>query len=102
MNRKQKRRAKRLEKKKKRTATKQYRGLEKREKKHVSDIAFRISFSATLMAMKDLYPEVDFDMVLLTHRVNSILNEFVAIGNEELEVLMEVCKDEFDINVKGL
>lgn len=101
MNKKEKKRIKRM-KKKARDKTKQVRMLTKKEKRRTSDLAFRISFSATLMAFKDLYPEVDVDMIQLTNRINDILGEFASIGNKELDVLLEVCKDEFQVDIRGL
>jgi len=101
MNRKEKRRLKKI-KNERRAKTKEKRMLTKYEKRKTSDLSFRISFSVTLMAFKDLYPEVDFDMTKIIHRVNDILSEFVTIGNKELDMLLEVCKDEFEVNIKGL
>ena len=72
------------------------------EKKRISDLAFRISFSTLLMAIRDLYPEVDIDTQKVIWRMNDILNEFNTVGNRQVDMLMDVVKDEFEVNVRKL
>lgn len=101
MNRKEKRRLKR-QKKKQRTATKEVRMMERREQKRISDLAFGISFASTLMAIRDLNPDIKIEVADVTARMHSILNEFNTIGNKELDMFVEVCKEEFDTDLKKL
>lgn len=101
MNKKEKKRIKRKVKKS-RNRTKEERMQKRREQKRISDLAFGISFAATLMSMQDLYPNIEVDVIKLTHRMHSILNEFNTIGNKELDMLVDVCLEEMAVDLRKL
>ena len=75
---------------------------DKREIRRATNKAFRLTFAVTLLAMRDLYPEVDIDMKQLTARIKSMLNEFNTIGYEEINVLCAVVQEEFEIDLRKL
>ena len=101
MNKKERKRIKRKIKKS-RNRTKEERMQKRREQKRISDLAFGISFASTLMAIRDLNPDIKIEVADVTARMHSILNEFNTIGNKELDMFVEVCKEEFDTDLKKL
>lgn len=101
MNKKERKRIKRKAKKA-RNRTKEERMQKKREQRKISDLAFGISFAATLMSVQDLYPEVEIDVLKITQRMHSILDEFNTIGNKELDMFVEVCMQEMGVDLRKL
>lgn len=81
---------------------KKRRSPNRKELKRASDKAFRVTFAVMLMAVKDTYPDMDIDTDKIISRVKDILNEFNSVGYEEVNLLMQIAKEEFDLELKKL
>ena len=74
----------------------------RKELKSASNKAFRITFAVTLMAIKDTHPDLEIDMDNVIKRMKDILHEFNSLGYEEVSMLSQIAKEEFDLELKKL
>ena len=71
-------------------------------KKEISKRAFQVAFASTLMAVKDVHPEVKQNLPQITARINEILAEVGTVGNKEYDMFCDLVQDEFKIRLKGI
>ena len=71
-------------------------------KKEISKRAFQVAFASTLMAVKDVHPEVKHNLPQITARINEILAEVGTVGNKEYDMFCDLVQDEFKIRLKGI
>ena len=83
----------------KRQRKKQINALSKRD---ISKRAFQVAFASTLMAVKDIHPELAPDLPKITARINDILAEVATVGNKEYEMFCTLVQDEFSIKLRGI